>query len=133
MQEGARYARQIQVKQFGIQGQKTLNGSRALIVGVGGLGCHVGLQLAGAGVGQITLIDHDTIDISNLHRQVLYRETDVGSSKVLIAQRELQSLNSQISISAMNERLMPSNVSDLVNRADTVSYTHLTLPTTPYV
>ena len=120
MQEGSRYARQIQVKQIGSEGQQALNESHALVVGVGGLGCQIGAQLAGAGVGHITLIDHDRVSTSNLHRQILFRESDVGQLKALAAQRELKQLNSEITVSAHTERLSPSNTMALVRSADVV-------------
>lgn len=120
MQEGSRYSRQSQVKQFGAQGQQSLSKSHVLVVGMGGLGCQLSAQLAGAGVGKITIIDHDLVSVSNLHRQILFRESDVGQPKALAAQRELQNLNSEITISAHTNRLSPSNVSQLTGAVDVV-------------
>jgi len=109
-----RYSRQTLVSQVGLEGQQRLASSRVVIVGVGGLGCLVGAQLAGAGVGRIHLIDHDVVDITNLHRQVLFRETDIGQSKSLTALRELRAINSDIEISATQSRLSISNVGALI-------------------
>lgn len=120
MQELERYSRQTKVSQIGAKGQAQLAESRVLIVGMGGLGSHLGLQLAGAGIGELILLDHDVVDISNLHRQTLYREQDVGKPKALCAQLALQNLNSDIVVSAANEKLLPRNVNDWVARADVV-------------
>ena len=77
-----RYSRQISLPEIGKDGQKKLQEARVLIVGVGGLGSPVALYLAGAGVGTLGLIDDDVVNISNLQRQVLYTEAEVGQSKV---------------------------------------------------
>lgn len=115
-----RYSRQTLVEQFGLQGQEALSRARVLIVGAGGLGCTVGAQLAGAGVSQISIVDHDTIDLSNLHRQVLFRESDVGQAKANIAAQQMMGINSEISVTAINARLSPSNVSQLCKNMDVV-------------
>ena len=91
-----------------------------LIVGMGGLGCVVGAELAGAGAGQLRLVDHDVVDISNLHRQLLYRESDIGCSKAMAAKRELEAINSQISVQAEQIRLSPDNVLRLIEGVDLV-------------
>ena len=109
-----RYSRQTLVPGFGSAGQDRINQSQVLVVGAGGLGCTVAAQLAGAGVGSIHIIDHDTVDISNLHRQVLFRESDVGHSKVAVAAREIQRINSTCSVSALDQRLSTRNVAALV-------------------
>lgn len=101
------------IPEIGVDGQTRINNASVLIVGAGGLGCEVAAQLSGAGVGSITLIDHDTIDESNLHRQLLYRESDIGKSKAKVAQRELSRINSNIKIKAVSERLSPRNVRSL--------------------
>ena len=120
MPDTDRYSRQVLVKQVGLSGQKKLSTSRVLIVGLGGLGCQVSAQLAGAGVGSLSLIDNDAVDLSNLHRQILFRESDIGESKVLTAQRELIAINSSLQISATQAKLSTNNVTALVKRVDLV-------------
>ena len=109
-----RYHRQQQVPQFGIASQQRLSEAKVLIVGVGGLGSPVSTQLVGAGVGQITLVDHDVVSLSNLHRQSLFSEGDVGQKKVLAAQRRLSAQNSKINIEAIEHSLSPDNAEGLV-------------------
>jgi molybdopterin/thiamine biosynthesis adenylyltransferase/rhodanese-related sulfurtransferase len=120
MSEFERYSRQTLVKQVGLAGQEKLATAKVLIIGAGGLGCQVAAQLAGAGVGNLFIIDHDTVALSNLHRQILFREADIGKDKATVAKRELQAINSSISISALPARLSVSNVNDLIHGVDLV-------------
>ena len=120
MQDISRYARQIAVPPIGIEGQVRLCEASILIVGVGGLGCQVASLLCGAGVGNITIIDHDSVDQSNLHRQQLFREKDIGKSKAKIAQRELSAINSSVNVTAISERLSPRNVRSLCKQSTLV-------------
>ena len=120
MSEFERYSRQILVKQVGLAGQQKLAAAKVLIVGAGGLGCQVAAQLAGAGVANLVIIDHDTVALSNLHRQILFREADIGEDKAMVAQRELQAINSSINISALPARLSVNNVNDLIRGVDLV-------------
>lgn len=115
-----RYSRQILVNQIGLAGQEQLANAKVLIIGLGGLGCQIGIQLAGAGVGSLVLFDHDVIDISNLHRQALFREADIGAPKATIAKRELEALNSEISIVAFNNRASVDNINSLLESVDLV-------------
>ena len=110
MQFNSRYARQLQLSEIGPQGQAKLASSRVLLIGVGGLGCTVAMQLVSAGVGELVIVDHDTVDESNLHRQHLYRESDCGQAKAEIAKQTLRKLNSNVLISAYAERILPSNI-----------------------
>ena len=93
-----RYDRQITLDEVGVSGQEKLSKASVLIIGVGGLGCSAAQYLVGAGIGKIGLMDHDKVSISNLHRQVLYNENNIGKSKALVAQEKLQQLNSEIEI-----------------------------------
>lgn len=108
-----RYDRQITLDEVGVSGQEKLSKASVLIIGVGGLGCPAAQYLIGAGVGKIGLMDHDKISISNLHRQVLYNENDIGKSKALVAQEKLQQLNSEIEIVAIEEALSIENAEKL--------------------
>lgn len=95
-----RYSRQILLSQFDVAGQEALANARVLIVGAGGLGCPAALYLAGAGVGELTLVDGDQVDTSNLHRQIAYTEKDPGRAKAAALADHLRALNSEIIIHA---------------------------------
>jgi molybdopterin/thiamine biosynthesis adenylyltransferase/rhodanese-related sulfurtransferase len=120
MSDITRYSRQVLVEQVGIQGQQLIGASRVLVVGAGGLGCQVSAQLVGAGVGNLHVVDHDTVDVSNLHRQILFREADIGESKALCSLRELEAINSEVKLSADAVRVNAGNVKNLVNERDLV-------------
>lgn len=109
-----RYQRQQQVPQLGASSAENLAKAKVLIVGAGGLGSPVSTLLAGAGVGQLTLIDHDIVSLSNLHRQTLFTEADIGQSKPVIAKQRLSQINSSINIEALPEALTPLNAEPLV-------------------
>ena len=91
-----RYSRQILLSAVDVEGQERLRRSRVLIVGAGGLGCPVGLYLAGAGIGELIVVDSDVIEISNLHRQIAYREQDVGKAKAEVLAAAMRQINSDI-------------------------------------
>jgi molybdopterin/thiamine biosynthesis adenylyltransferase/rhodanese-related sulfurtransferase len=90
------------------------------VVGAGGLGCPVLQYLAGAGVGRITVVDHDTVEVTNLHRQPLYRMSDIGRPKVEAAREALQGFNPEVRLDAVAERLTPQNAASLVAASDLV-------------
>ncbi|NDP27930.1 MAG: molybdenum cofactor biosynthesis protein [Flavobacterium sp.] len=115
-----RYDRQITLDEVGVSGQEKLRKARVLIIGVGGLGCPAAQYLAGAGVGKIGLMDHDKVSITNLHRQVLYNENDIGKSKALVAKRKLQQLNSEIEFVAIEEALTIDNAEKLFSQYDLI-------------
>ena len=115
-----RYARQTVLAEVGIAGQARLASSSVLVVGAGGLGCPVLQYLAGAGVGRLTVVDHDRIEETNLHRQPLYGMGDIGSLKVEAARAALLRFNPGVAVEAIAERLTPQNVMPLVGRADVV-------------
>lgn len=120
MNDNERYDRQRLLPEIGDEGQRRLQAARVLIVGVGGLGSPVALYLAGAGVGTIGLADADTVSLSNLQRQVLYTEAEVGQPKALRAQARLQALNSGINVVAHPCFLTRENAADLIGRYDIV-------------
>ena len=115
-----RYNRQLILPEIGEEGQTRLQQARVLIVGVGGLGSPIALYLTGAGVGTIGLIDDDVVSESNLQRQVLYNETEVGLSKAEKAREHLQALNSHVRIEAYPERLTAENAESIISRYDLV-------------
>lgn len=115
-----RYARQQILPQVGEEGQRRLREAHALVVGAGALGCPVLQYLVGAGVERLTLVDHDVVDRSNLHRQPLYGEASLGQHKAIAAQSSLQNLNPDVQIVACVERLDPANAAALASGADVV-------------
>lgn len=119
-QQALRYSRHVMLPSVDFAGQERILGSHVVVVGMGGLGCAVAPYLAGSGVGRLTLIDNDTIDRSNLQRQVLYRESDIGAAKATTAAASLSELNSEIDIAAMTARLTAENIHDLFKDADVV-------------
>jgi molybdopterin/thiamine biosynthesis adenylyltransferase len=115
-----RYARQTILAEVGTAGQARLAAASVLVVGAGGLGCPVLQYLGGAGVGRLTIVDHDTVEESNLHRQPIYGMDDVGKSKAEAACDRLQRFNPGISIDAVVARLTPQNAAELVAKADVI-------------
>ena len=115
-----RYSRQILLPQFGIEGQQALLDAHVLIVGLGGLGSPVAMYLAAAGVGQLTLADHDTVDLSNLQRQILHRSANIGQPKVDSAQHNLAELNDGVQINTLNRKLDDESLDALVDQVDAV-------------
>jgi adenylyltransferase/sulfurtransferase len=104
-----RYSRQTTLPEIGASGQQKLKRAKVLIVGMGGLGCPAAQYLTAAGVGTLGLMDHDLIQATNLHRQILYKESDVGQPKVTTAKTALQNLNSDVNINAINDWLTAEN------------------------
>lgn len=119
-QEWLRYTRHIQLPQVGVSGQTKLKQSHALIVGGGGLGSPVGLYLAAAGVGHISIVDHDEVDVSNLQRQVVFSQSDVNKSKAKSAAERLNALNPDIVISSYSQALDKDLAEALIPEVDIV-------------
>ena len=118
--EAARYARQTILPEVGLSGQARLKASTVLIVGAGGLGAPASTYLAAAGVGRLVLVDADTVDVSNLHRQPLFTEADAGRPKVEVAAARLAALNPHVRIETHAERLDARNALRFVRQADVV-------------
>ena len=115
-----RYSRHILLNEFGLEGQRCLNQSHALVIGAGGLGSSALLYLASSGIGRISIADGDKVDLTNLQRQIVHREDTVGMNKALSAQRQLKAINSTISIVAIQERLFGELLEQAVRHADIV-------------
>ena len=115
-----RYSRHILLEHIGIEGQEKINAARALIIGAGGLGSPAALYLARAGVGRITLVDNDTVDLTNLQRQILHTTERVGQAKVRSGQQSLQQINPDIHVIALQERADGQRLEALVQDADVV-------------
>jgi sulfur-carrier protein adenylyltransferase/sulfurtransferase len=118
--ETLRYARHIVLEEIGEEGQRRLRSARVLIVGAGGLGSPASLYLAAAGVGTLGLVDDDAVDASNLQRQVLYGERDIGRPKLEAAAARLRDLNPHVRIVAHPRRLTSGNALDIIRPYDIV-------------
>ncbi|MCS5529378.1 MAG: molybdopterin-synthase adenylyltransferase MoeB [Candidatus Poseidoniales archaeon] len=119
-EQGARYARHLTLPEVGPEGQRLLGKASVLVVGAGGLGSPALLYLAAAGIGQIGVIDDDSVDISNLQRQVLHDTASVGDAKVVSARRRLTELNPEIVVEAHEARLGVDNALGLIGEYDVV-------------
>jgi molybdopterin-synthase adenylyltransferase len=100
-----RYSRQILLPAIGIEGQQKLMRSRALIIGLGGLGSPVAMYLAASGVGHLTLVDHDKVELTNLQRQIVHTTNTLGTPKVESARRMLAALNPEVQVETINHKL----------------------------
>ncbi len=118
--ELARYQRHLSLAGFGPEAQEKLKAARVLVIGAGGLGCPILLYLAAAGVGHLTVIDSDKVDVSNLQRQVLFTTADEGHPKVMAAALRLRALNPLITVEPMDARLTRANALDLIRAHDVV-------------
>ena len=115
-----RYSRHILLPEIGIEGQQRLLDAHALLIGAGGLGSPAALYLASAGVGTLTICDGDTVDLTNLQRQIVHREDSVGANKVDSARTTLQAINPRVTIHAVAERVAGKRLDALVAAADVV-------------
>ena len=118
--EIARYSRHLIMPEVGVEGQRRLKSSSVLLVGAGGLGSPLGLYLAAAGVGRLGLVDFDVVDVSNLHRQVLYGDTDIGRPKLDAARERLADVNPHIELETHEVRLSSENALELLDGYDLV-------------
>ena len=119
-QQLLRYSRHILLDQIGIEGQTKINQARVLIIGAGGLGSPAALYLASAGVGKITLVDDDEVDLTNLQRQILHTTDRVGQAKVNSGKQALQAINPEIEIVAIKERVDEYRLAPLIQSATVV-------------
>jgi molybdopterin/thiamine biosynthesis adenylyltransferase len=113
-----KFSRQIILKNVGILGQKKIINSKALIVGMGGLGCPVAEFLTRSGIGTLGIVDHDVVSLSNIHRQSLYDENDLGKSKVKIAQKKLKNISSKTKVNIFNFKLNKKNFEEIIKNYD---------------
>lgn len=119
-QDLARYNRQIIFPEFGEEGQEKLRQAQVLVVGVGGLGSPVSIYLACAGVGRLILADPEAVELSNLNRQVLHWEEDLGQKKAISGQWKLRKLNSTVDVTARVTRVAAGNITELLHGVDLV-------------
>ncbi len=116
----ARFARQITLPQIGADGQQQLAGCHALIIGLGGLGSAASLYIANSGVGQLTVNDFDRVDITNLPRQILFDEKDVGKFKTAATAQRLKQFNAEVHVDELNQRLSESELLAAVTASDII-------------
>lgn len=115
-----RYARHIVLPQVGGVGQRKLKAASVAVVGAGGIGSAVVPALAGAGIGRLTIIDDDAVDRTNLQRQPIFRDDQIGQSKAELAEAFVRSLNPRVEVSGVQERLTADNAEDLLGGHDLV-------------
>ena len=118
--EQERYDRQIMIRGFGQEGQEKLKQAKVFIAGAGGLGSVTTTYLVAAGVGVIRVVDHDKVELSNLNRQVLHWDEDIGKKKVDSAAEKLKRLNPTVKVEAIEEMITEANISQLVNGLDLI-------------
>lgn len=119
-QQLLRYSRHILLNEIGIEGQQRLLDARVLIIGLGGLGSPAALYLAASGVGRLTLCDHDTVDLSNLQRQIIHRTATVNQPKVVSARAVLLDINPEVECIALDVRADAAQLLELAGKADVV-------------
>ena len=117
-QQLLRYSRHILLPEIGIEGQQRLLDARVLIIGLGGLGSPAALYLAASGVGQLTLCDHDSVELGNLQRQIIHRSASIGQPKVESARDALHEINPEVECFAMEMRADAAQLSELIGKAD---------------
>lgn len=128
-EELERYDRQIMIRGFGTNGQEKLKRAKVIIAGSGGLGSPAAIYLVAAGVGTIRIIDHDTVELSNLNRQILHWDSDIGRKKVDSATEKLSQLNQYVTIEPVADTINEANISRLVNGFDIIVDAMDNLPT----
>lgn len=119
-EEMLRYNRQIVLRGFDFEGQEKLKAARVLVIGLGGLGCAAAPYLAAAGVGHLTLLDFDTVSLSNLQRQILHSDAKIGMAKVASAQQQLAAINPHCQLEPIDAQLDDAQLSALIARHDAV-------------
>lgn len=115
-----RYSRQIALPEIGIEGQEKLLAGRVLVIGTGGLGSPACLYMAAAGVGTLGIMDGDSVDLSNLQRQIIHRTEDIGTAKAESARQKINSLNADVEVVTYNERLWAGNALSILKDYDFV-------------
>ncbi len=116
-----RYSRNILLPEIGGKGQEKLLKSKVLVIGVGGLGSPLIMYLAAAGIGNITIIDHDKVEISNLQRQVIHNSKKINQFKVFSAKEFVNNLNPDIKINTINERINKRNAEEIIKKHDIIA------------
>ena len=118
--EYQKYSKQIILKKFGLVGQKKIINSKVLIFGMGGLGCPLAIYLASLGIGTLGIVDNDKIELSNLNRQIIYTNDDIGKFKVDVAQKKIKKINSKSLIKSYRLRAGEKNIRNLIKNFDII-------------
>tara|TARA_Y100000996_G_C22539985_1_gene649657 strand:+ start:719 stop:1462 length:744 start_codon:yes stop_codon:yes gene_type:complete len=113
--EFQKFSKQIVLKKFGIIGQKKLMSAKVLVIGMGGLGCPLSIYLASLGIGTIGIVDNDKVELSNLNRQIIYRNSDLGKYKVDVAKRKIKSINKKTKVKSYKIKVDKNNIERLIN------------------
>lgn len=119
-EELVRYSRQLMLPEIGMKGQEKLKNAKVLVIGAGGLGCPILQYLSAAGIGTIGIVDFDTIELHNLHRQILYSTNDVGKLKAETAAEKLKSQNPNVAFVVFNEMLKEENAEKIISFFDII-------------
>ena len=115
-----KYYRQLILKKIGISGQKKIFRSKVLVIGAGGLGCPLILYLAYSGIGNLGIVDHDVIELSNLSRQVLFTKKDIGKSKVLVSKGIVKRINKNININIFIKKIDKNNIEKIAKNYEII-------------
>ena len=118
--EYQKYSKQIILKKFGLVGQKKIISSKVLIFGMGGLGCPLAIYLASLGIGTLGIVDNDKIELSNLNRQIIYSNDDIGKFKVDVAQKKIKKINNKSLIKSYRLRDGEKNIKNLIKNFDII-------------
>ena len=118
--EYQKYSKQIILKKFGLVGQKKIINSKVLIFGMGGLGCPLAIYLASLGIGTLGIVDNDKIELSNLNRQIIYSNDDIGKFKVDVAQKKIKKINNKSLIKSYRLRAGEKNIKNLIKNFDII-------------
>ena len=108
-----KYYKQLILKKIGIIGQKKIINSKVLVIGAGGLGCPLILYLAYSGVGNIGVVDHDIVEISNLSRQILFTKRDIGKKKVIVAKKVIKNIDNKITVNIYKNKINKKNIDQI--------------------
>ncbi len=119
-EEVKRYSRHLSLSEVGPEGQQKLKKSKVLIIGAGGLGCPVGLYLAAAGIGQLGVVDHDIVEVSNLQRQIGHTEKNLGFRKTESLAETITNINSKLTVELITEKLQHINALQIVQKYDVI-------------
>ena len=115
-----RYSKQIILKKFGVIGQKKTMSTKVLIFGVGGLGCPLSIYLANLGIGNIGIVDDDKVELSNLNRQIIFSQKDIGKYKVDVAKQKIKEINKRIKVKSYKIRVNVKNIGKIIKNFDII-------------
>ena len=115
-----RFSKQIILKKIGIFGQKKINNSRVLIIGMGGLGCPLITYLASAGITNIGIVDYDKVELSNLNRQILFNSSDIGKFKVTQAKKKIGKISNKIKVKVFKTKISKENINKIFKNYEIV-------------